>query len=176
MCIITWCKHGWGLHFSAFHLPMLWLSSSGLKYKENLIGWAWTSLTLVHSMSSFLTNIICHCSLRSTMKVTLTLHTFAASEVICTSLYKTLCTTSVCIYAHTLTVIPYTIKCLSVPANNSVSHRLASLYSPPKATTVLIEESTSSATAPADAYSFCSRLAKATVNCKSIQRMIMFLN
>ena len=46
------------------------------------------------------------------------------------------------------------------------SYRLDSLYSPPKATTVLTAESTSSATAPADAYSFCSRSANNTVNCK----------
>ena len=31
-----------------------------------------------------------------------------------------------------------------------------SLCSPPKATTVLMEDRTSSATAPADAYAFCS--------------------
>ncbi len=31
------------------------------------------------------------------------------------------------------------------------------MYSPPKATTVLTEDITSSATAPAEAYSFCSR-------------------
>lgn len=44
-----------------------------------------------------------------------------------------------------------------------IPHRLASLYSPPKATTVLMDESTSSATAPADTYSSCSRLAKAVL-------------
>ena len=44
------------------------------------------------------------------------------------------------------------------------SHRSASLTSPPKATTVLTEENTSSATAPAAAYSLCSALANDAIN------------
>ncbi len=40
------------------------------------------------------------------------------------------------------------------------THLPISFCSPPKATTVLIEEMTSSATAPADAYAFCSLTVK----------------
>lgn len=41
-----------------------------------------------------------------------------------------------------------------------VTHLLASFSSAPKATTVLMEDRTSPATVPADAYAFCSRSAK----------------
>ena len=45
------------------------------------------------------------------------------------------------------------------------THRSISLRSPPKVATVRKEERTSSAIAPADAYSFCSWLVNAAVSC-----------
>ena len=47
---------------------------------------------------------------------------------------------------------------LSLSVTHSLTHRAASLCSPPKDTTVLMDDRTSSATAPAPAYSFCSAL------------------